>query len=491
MKQFKLEELNAYEIGNLVNEKKIKPSEVVSFFINRIKERNESTNAFVYTNFEYAMDVAYKQDKLIEEGKYLGPFAGVPFALKDFLPSKKGWYHTFGGVKTLTRVDEYDSAFNVAMEDAGGIAIGKTNAPTFGFRGTTDNLLFGPTKNPFNLNYNAGGSSGGSAAAVADGLVPIAEGGDAGGSIRIPASWCNLVGFKPSVGTVPSIARPDAWSATHPYCFNGGLTKSVIDSAILLSYMQKYDPKDPLSIDLGNIDYLKEIKKPLKDLRICFTYNFDLFEVEDDVKNNIFIYINRLRELGYNIEEYNFNFKRDINEYAEIWCRSISVDTAIEFRDFEKEKIDIKELEKELPKEFIHYNNLASQGNIFDYYQFNLARTEIYDEINDALEKYDLIISPTTCIKPVLNSNDFNTLGPDKINGKNINKIIGFAQTFLTNFTGHPSISIPSGLTNDNLPLGIHIIGKKYDNLTLLKFAYKLENKLPWKDNYKIALNRK
>ena len=186
MKQ--LEYLSAAEIGREVNAGHISPTEVVRYFEQRIAGGNDDLNAFVYTKFEEAEAAAKQLEDHIAKGEEVGPFAGVPFALKDFLPSKKGWTHSHGGVKSLIREDPVDSEFTKAMEAAGGIALGKTNAPAYGFRGTTDNKLYGPTRNPFDLRYNAGGSSGGSAAAVAGGLVPIAEGGDAGGSIRIPAA---------------------------------------------------------------------------------------------------------------------------------------------------------------------------------------------------------------------------------------------------------------------------------------------------------------
>ena len=190
-----LETLSALEIGNLVNSKKISPEEVLKYFFNRIHKRNRDTNAFVYLMEDYAFKKAEELKKRIDSGEYCGPFAGVPFALKDFLPNKKGWKSSHGGVKCLISTDTSDSVFCTAMEKAGGIAIGKTNAPAYGFRGTTDNFLYGATSTPFNLKFNSGGSSGGSAAAVSDGLVPVAEGGDAGGSIRIPANFCALYGL--------------------------------------------------------------------------------------------------------------------------------------------------------------------------------------------------------------------------------------------------------------------------------------------------------
>ena len=185
-KRTALEALSAAELGREIGTGHITPTEVIEHFVRRIEARNPSLNAFVYTKFEYALAEAKKLEARLARGEEIGPFAGVPFALKDFLPSKTGWTNSHGGVRSLIREDPFDSEFCRAMEAAGGIAVGKTNAPAFAFRGTCDNKLYGPTSTPFDTRYNSGGSSGGSAAAVADGLVPIAEGSDGGGSIRCP-----------------------------------------------------------------------------------------------------------------------------------------------------------------------------------------------------------------------------------------------------------------------------------------------------------------
>ena len=180
-----LKDMSAIEIGKAVNNKQISPTEVLQYFEKRIEEENPKLNAIVYTKFDEAYERAKELEKELDKGehKYL-PLAGVPFALKDFLPSKKGWTNTHGGVKSLQAVDSESSEFCKAMESLGGIAVGKTNAPSFGFSGLTDNKMYGATRNPFNTKYNSGGSSGGSASAVGGKLLPVAEGGDGGGSIR-------------------------------------------------------------------------------------------------------------------------------------------------------------------------------------------------------------------------------------------------------------------------------------------------------------------
>ena len=182
--------LSARDIADRIRQKELSPVEVLEFFIERIQTRNPSLNAFVYYGFEDARDAAQKAEREVIENRPIGPLHGVPVAIKDLFSSKPGWITTFGGVRALRDnvVNDY-SVFSQRIERGGAILLGKTNSPTMGFRGTCDNYLFGPTSNPFSIEKNSGGSSGGSAAAVADGMVPLAEGTDAGGSIRIPAAW--------------------------------------------------------------------------------------------------------------------------------------------------------------------------------------------------------------------------------------------------------------------------------------------------------------
>lgn len=487
----KLELLSASELGELVNNHAIKPSEVISYFEKRILSRNKSINAFVYTKFKEAKDIALKQDKLLENGEYLGPFAGVPFGLKDFLPNKIGWESSHGGVKCLISKDTISSTFDIAMEKLGGIPIGKTNAPSYGFRGTTDNKLYGVSKNPFNLDYNTGGSSGGSAGAVCDGLCLIAEGGDAGGSIRIPAAFCSLYGFKAGISLIPSVNRPDAFSATHPYCFNGGLTKTVLDSAILLNQMVDYDSRDPNS-RINKVDYVKEMKKNIKGKRIAYTLDFDIFEVEDKVKEKFLKEIQTFKKLGLDLDLVHFKFKHSAFEMATLWCKGITVDCAIELNLLKEKGIDLLKNHKEdFPDEFIYYKNECDKLNIMDLYEFNVLRSEILDQFENVFENYDYIISPISTVAGILNSNDRNTKGPKFVNNVKVEELIGWTETFLVNFVGHPSCSLPAGLFDNNIPFGIQVISKKFHEGDLLALSYQYEKIKPWRDNYLIPLNRK
>ena len=486
-----LERLSAAELGREIGAGHVSPGEATAYFAKRIEERNPSLNAFVYTRLDEARDAAKRLEADLAAGAEAGPFCGVPFALKDFLPSKRGWTNSHGGVKALIREDPFDSEFCRAMEAAGGVAIGKTNAPAFAFRGTCDNRLYGPTSTPFDTRYNSGGSSGGSAAAVADGMVPIAEGSDGGGSIRIPSAWCGCFGFKASVGTIPSVCRPDAWAATHPYCFNGGITRTVEDSAILLNYMARYDPRDPLSLRRKSVDFTEQMRRPLKGWRIGFTPDFGVFPVEREVAEITRRAALRFCEAGATVEPVRFSLRRSAYELAEMWCRSICMDTAIELELDRRRGFDLVGAHRDqLPEEFIEWNERAAGGGILDYYEFNLVRTELFDALQDALDRYDLIVSPTTICLPVRNAADGNTTGPREVNGQKVEPLIGFCETFFANFTGHPAASVPAGLSGSGLPVGMQLIGRRFCDGDVLAAAHAFEQIQPWRQLYEIPFSR-
>lgn len=483
-----LEKYSAVQLGTLVNMKQISPVEVISYFKERILHRNPSINAITYTNFEYAEKVAADMEQRIMEGEYLGRFVGVPVALKDFLPSKKGWPNTHGGVKCLTTEDTQDSEFYKAARKLGAIPIGKTNAPHFGFSGTCDNKLYGPTRNPFNTDYNSGGSSGGTAAAVADGLILLGEGGDAGGSIRIPSAWCNCFGFKPSKGLVPNYSRPDAFAATHPYCCNGGITKTVEDSIILYRNMINYNPKDPNSIPF---DFnMSKAKNPLK---IAVTLDYGLFPRTPEICSAILDVCSEINSNGIIIDMVDFDFKHSLTDIASMWCMSISVDTWLDMQTWAKQGLNIEaDHSDEVSHEFLFWNRMASRFDINSFRRFNEIRTDILDAYEKVFESYDMIISPVTACMPVLNENNGNTRGPKVINGVTMpDNVISFAETFLVNFIGYPAASVPIGFSDDRLPIGMQVIGRQYQDASLLSFCQWIEKMIrPWSHDYVRAFSR-
>lgn len=469
-----LHELSAVEIGRLVNGGKLLPTEVVQYFLDRIKALNPDLNAFVYVKEEEALEAARQLERRLGAGDSVGPFAGVPFALKDFLPSKKGWTNTHGGVKCLEQVDPYNSNFCEAMEGAGGIAIGKTNAPAFGFRGTTDNRLYGPTSNPWDITRNAGGSSGGSAAAVAAGLVPIAEGGDAGGSIRVPAAWCGCYGFKATAGIIPNICRPDAWAATHPYCTPGGLTKNVEDAAVLLDLMAKYDPRDPISIGNPTVfSYISEMKYE-RYLRFAITLDFGLFgEVDPEIVRALEKVAYYLRDLGHQVDILPYpviHKPYELDEVIDLWCKNIMVDSAMELQYTKTGELARGHANDACP-EVWSYIGKAFNLRSSDFYEFNKVRTDFLDDVENVFQDYNIILSPVTTCLPVKNSAvKGETRGPG-------DDPIGFAETFIYNFTGHPAASCPTGLfSEEGLPLAVQVAGRKFRDADVFYVSKLIEN---------------
>lgn len=486
----KLETLSGVQLGELVNRRELSPVDIVEYFQMRVIERNPSINAFTYTKFDDAYQDAFDLESRLMKGENCGPFAGVPVGLKDFLPSKKGWTNSHGGVRSLVAIDDGDSMFYTAAKELGAIAIGKTNAPAFGFSGACQNEMYGATRNPFDVNVTTGGSSGGSAAAVADGLLLLCEGGDAGGSIRIPSGWCNLFGFKPSLGTVPSYCRPDGWTATHPYCFNGALTKTVEDSAVMLSSMARYNPRDPISLPINAGKNFRELmKQSINGTKIGFTVDFDLYKVDPEVKRIVESAVKKFEDAGAEVDLIHFNFKHTLEEIMSCWCWSISVDTALDLYYWKLDGLDlIKDHADELPQEFMQFNEIASRVNIFDFRQFNEIRTDILDNFEDIFDKYDYIVSPTACCPPMPIENGGKVF---EIAGEPVDpryNFISFGQTPMVNFIGYPAASIPAGFTDAGHPIGMQIIGKQYRDDTVFAASYAFEQIQPW--SYDRAFNR-
>lgn len=463
----KFENMSGTQLGCLVQHKEISPVEVTKYFLNRIDKRNKNTNAFVYMNAEDALNEAKNLEKRILSGKQVGLFAGVPIALKDFLDSKIGWNHTKGGVKSLLLPDLKNSQFYSAAKRAGAIALGKTNSPSFGFSGVCDNKLFGPTRNPFNLEYNSGGSSGGTAAAVADGLILFGEGGDAGGSIRIPSAWCNCYGFKASANAVEGFWGPNGIKVTHPCCTNGAITKTVNDSAAILGYMT-------------DANYMSMKYRSIQGMKIGVTYDFNLYTKDNRMVKLIDKTCKKLEDAGCIVEPIEFNFNYTLNEFAELWCRSISIGTVLELEEYSQLGLNFyDELSDELSEEFLYWNAVAKSATILEFKQWNDMNQNIKQNFNNIFNKFDLIVSPVTACMPVLNSKVGLTKGPLNLHGKVLNGVIGFAETFLINFIGNPAASIPIGYVDD-LPVGMQIIGNTKGDKDVIALSYALENIQPW-----------
>jgi amidase len=481
---------SAAELASLIRGRELSPVELMTSTIERIEVRNPSLNAFVHLDFAQAMERARAAETAVTSGATLGPLHGVPAAMKDLFDFKPGWPSTFGGIRALRDqvIDAY-CPFAERMERAGAILVGKTNAPVMGLRGIADNYLFGPTHNPFDLSRNPGGSSGGSAAAVADGLVSIAEGTDAGGSIRIPAAWCNVYGYRASHGRVPFTGRPNAFASLTPFLFEGTLTRTVEDAALGLQVMAGPDPRDPFALTYTP-DFRAALSRPIRGWRVAYSPDFDVYPVEDGVAGLVAEAVRAFVEAGATVEDVKVGIKRPQHELSDAWNRLMMPLNISGLEGLKAGGMDLmRDHPDDLPPEYRRWIEVGYGLSAMDVWRDQIIRTEVYDAIESVLQKYDLLVTPTLACLPVKNASDGNTLGPSHINGEEVDPLIGWCLTYLTNFSGHPSASIPAGLV-EGLPVGMQIIGRRGADVDVLAASVALERVRPWTDAYRICDER-
>jgi Asp-tRNA(Asn)/Glu-tRNA(Gln) amidotransferase A subunit family amidase len=275
--------MSATELAQLLRKREITAVEVADTFLRRIDDLNHETNAFVTVTHDLALDTARCCDEDAARGRFMGPLHGVPVAIKDLFDLRAGVRNTFGSLPLADYVAKETTVYIQRLEDAGAVIVGKTNAPEFGHKGITDNFVTGATSTPFDLSRNSGGSSGGSAAAVASGLVPLAQGTDGGGSLRIPAAWCGVYGYKPSFGRIPDVSRPDSAAATSPFISTGPIARSVRDAALMFSVMAGPHSRDPYSLPTHCEDWSAIEAGGLIGARVGFSPDLGGFPVDPEV----------------------------------------------------------------------------------------------------------------------------------------------------------------------------------------------------------------
>lgn len=476
--------LSATQTAQLVRQKQVSPVETVSAAISRIEGGNAVLNAVIYKGFDDAMAQARQLEAHIMRGEDVGPLAGVPTLMKDLFSFKPGWPATLGGIQALSDFapDVY-STYPLRMEQAGAIILGKTNSATLGFCGTTDNKMFGPTRNPFDTTRNSGGSSGGSAAAVASQMVPLAEGSDAGGSIRIPAAWCGLVGFQPSFGCAPLPMRPNAFGGTAPFIHEGPLARSVDDIVLAMSVLAGHNARDPFS-GATQPDFLSATLGSIKGVRIGLTTDFGIFPVDPEIADKIKAAGAAFEAAGAIVEPLKIDLPYSQQELTALWNRLLGAVTFGALTGLAEGGVDILSDHRDaLPEPVLRWVDFAAGMPLAALQADQVMRTGVFDAFATAFETYDLILSPTTSCMPVLNSANGDTVGPEMINGTNVDPRIGWAMTYLTNFIGHPAASVPAGMVGE-LPVGLQIIGRRHGDLDVIAACAAFENIKPWATIY-------
>ncbi len=475
-------ENDAIGLGEMVREREIKPSELVEITIERIEKVNPQINAVIYKMYDEARKVAEKWDKEISIGKKIdAPFSGVPFLLKDICAEYEGTPY-YAGAKLLEgNISEWDTELVKRQKAAGLIVVGKTNTPEFGILPTTEPVLFGPTRNPWDLNIIAGGSSGGSAAAVAAGIVPMAHGNDGGGSIRIPASCCGLFGLKPTRARNP--LGPRYGDIGSGMVVEHALTRTVRDSAALLDATSGPDLGDPYYAPHKKRPYLEEIRQDLGRLKIGFLtsipkgWSFET-KIHPDCVNAVKDVAKLCESLGHNVVEVNPEELSQVNLFQAFSIVFTSV-SGSSLTYIEKElgkKITKDQVE---PITWLMYKNAATR-TASDY----LLALEECQLFSRKLAQwfhnggYDLFLTPTLTIPPVkIGSFTVENLGKSV---QLMSQMAAFTSIF--NTTGQPAMSIPLYWNADKLPIGLQFAGRFGDEATLFRIAAQLEQERPWID---------
>jgi Asp-tRNA(Asn)/Glu-tRNA(Gln) amidotransferase A subunit family amidase len=455
---------SAFEIAECVREGSLSAAETVDNALARIDEVNATLNCFTYVNRDGAMRRAEAADTMVRTGGTLGPLHGVPVAVKDFTPTR-GMPTTRGSAVFRNWVPDYDAVIVERLLNAGAILVGKTTTPEFAYSSFTESRLWGTTRNPCDPTRTPGGSSGGSAVAVATGCVPIAEGSDAGGSIRIPAAWCGIVGFKPSFGRIPFDALP---AQLFPIWHFGPLARTVNEVALFVNVTQGPDDRDLMSLP-ALPELMVPISGDIKGVKIALTMDLGYYFIDPDVSQNVKATADALRDCGAIVDEIEFQWDRSINDaFYQMFC----LDLAVHFGSYVDEwrgKMD------PLVVDMIESTNALDTSWLKTIASVRAAQ---WKELRHVFGAYDALMCPTaSTVAPELGRNEFE-FSYDDAQGR----YHALDLTLQFNFVAQcPVISVPSGLAKSGLPTAVQIIGHRYSDLVVLNIAAAIERRRPWK----------
>ncbi len=454
--------LSAVDMADAIRTRKLGVRELIAAHVARCERVNPHINAIVTDTYEQALAAADAADSALARGETRGPLFGVPVAHKDsFLTA--GVRTTFGSAVHRGFVPSQDSAVVARQKAAGAIMLGKTNLPEFGAGSHTFNAVFGATHNPYQHGLSAGGSSGGSAAALAAGLVALADGSDMGGSLRNPASFCNVVGLRPSMGRVPM--GPTAF-AFNTLTVGGPMGRTVADVALLLDVLAAEDPTDPLSIAPPEGGYASLPAYDVKSTRIAVSPTLGGLPMAPEVSQALELGVRHCRDMGCTVDEAEPDF-RGADDAFEV-LRSLA---------FAAGYGALRAEQGELMKETVRWNidlGLAQRGDAMA--EAEKARARMFARMQALLNRYDFLIAPVSQVVPFPVATEF----PQEINGVAMDSYIAWMRSCSRiTITGHPAISVPCGFTADGLPVGLQIVGRYRGERDLLAFAQMFERACP------------
>ena len=459
--------VSARELVRLIGTKELSPLDLMEETLRRIEAINPILNAFVSLRFDEALNEARLMTEQLASSKELLPLQGIPIGVKD-LEDVKGMVTSFGSVPYRNNVARINSIQVARLKEAGAIVVGKTNTPEFGFTGFTKNLLYGVTRNPWNIERTPGGSSGGSAAAVVGGMVPVATGSDAGGSIRIPASYSGCFGLKTSFGRVPR--GPLFLLHAHPLWCMGPLTRTVEDAALYLDCVAGYHPCDPESLPNPDQSFLKNLHSIPINLRIAFSPTLGYATVQKDVMTKAEEAAACFADMGYSVDLW----EGSLPDVGKAWSRLFDLDLYCRIHQ------DLDKNRKEMGKTLVHALDQVKSFSVEDHLEAQKTRTELNRIMEDVFDQFDLLLTPT------MPTEAFAAKGPPPgdIDGHPIPLLGAVAFTYPFNLSGHPAATVPAGFTKNGLPVGLQIIGPRHHDDLVLQASYAYEQMRPWNDKW-------
>ena len=449
----------AREMAAAVRERQVSARELLELHLARIEERNPELNAIVSLDVERAMKGAWAADDHLTRGGVLGPLHGLPFAVKD-THAVAGWRTTYGSPLFAEHVPDTDDLIVERVRRAGVVLIGKTNVPEFAAGSHTFNTVFGTTRNPVDPSRSAGGSSGGAAAALASGMVPLADGSDMGGSLRNPASFCGVVGLRPSLGRVPEWPQPNLWETTS---VGGPMARNVGDLALLLSVLAGPDRRSPQALGDPGTTFAPPVTGTLRGLRVAWSLDLGgSFEVDTEVARVI--------------EDAGRLMARNGARTFGAWPELEHADET--FRTLRAWNFQARygALLREHPDAFkqsladnIRAGESLTGADVAEAYE---RRSELAQRMRTFFTDYDVLVMPVSQVPPFPADQEF----PHDINGRPLDTYLDWMRSaYFITVTGCPAISVPAGTTPDGLPVGVQIVAPHGADRRLLGIAAAFE----------------
>jgi Asp-tRNA(Asn)/Glu-tRNA(Gln) amidotransferase A subunit family amidase len=453
----------AVELARLIRARELSPVDVVGNSLERIAEVNPALNCFCFVYPDEALELARKAERAVQAGNELGPLHGVPIAIKDLTPTA-GKRTTLGSYAYEHWVPEESAVIVEKLLGAGAIMVGKTTTPEFAYSSFTDSPLWGITRNPWDVSRSPGGSSGGSGAAVASGCVPLAEGSDMGGSVRIPASWSGVVGLKPSFGRIPLDILPTQFDTIQHF---GPLARTVDDARLFLSAAQGPDDRDIMSLAPA-LDLSGPLDSSAEGLRLALDVDVGCYAVDAEVERAVRDAAAALEAAGAVVEEVDLGWTRELSD---AWVEHWGVYLAAIFGHV------LPEHREQMDPRLLAYMDAGLAMSAVDFKRLEFVRTDAWKKLRPILAEYHALLCPTMSMTARPVDEDDAPYYRETDDGL----YRGLDMTSMFNFVSQcPVLSVPAGWSSDELPIGLQIVARRYEDDLALRVGAALEAVRPW-----------